>query len=53
MRCPVCTDGYLWVQIGMDASSPTGIGVRYACRHGLEVEPPEWSVQAQSAKLAD
>src|SRR6266705_3843438 len=50
MTCPVCTDGYFWVQVGLDASSPTGVGVEYACWDGLEVEPPEWSVQAASRR---
>ena len=48
MGCPVCPDdGYAFVTIGMDCKSPSGVSVRYSCWHGIEVEPPEWSVQAQ------
>jgi hypothetical protein len=45
MTCPACT-GYVTACVGLDASSPSGISVTYVCWHGLEVTPPEWSVQA-------
>jgi hypothetical protein len=47
MTCPVCPDGYASAQIGIDSSSPTGVSVQYVCWHGLEIDPPEWSVQAR------
>jgi hypothetical protein len=51
--CPACPDdGYTWVTVGMDSSSPSGISVTYACWHGIEIDPPEWSVQAQGGVTA-
>jgi hypothetical protein len=42
-----------WVTIGMDSSSLTGVSVTYQCWHGLEVEPPQWSVQARMQREAE
>ena len=50
--CPACPPGYAFVTVGTDSSSPSGISVHYQCWHGLEVTPPEWSLQAQQQREA-
>jgi len=53
VTCPACPDnGYAFVTVGMDSSSASGVSVRYQCWHGLEVTPPEWSVQARQQREA-
>jgi len=52
VTCPACTGGYATACVGLDSSSPSGISVTYLCWHGLEVEPPEWSVQARQQREA-